>query len=85
MIKLYYSKEVESLLAEGRISKEKIEEIVELAEASGDRIFESATGWFVGKKNEEDWSYWVYYHPYEDGYQVVKADSHHIVVRELKS
>ena len=50
MIKLYYSKEVESLLAEGRISKEKIEEIVELAEASGDRIFESATGWFVGKK-----------------------------------
>lgn len=81
-IKLYYSEEVKDLLNDGSLSTKRLEKIVKAAEESGEKILESDTGLFIGRENASDTSYWVYYRPYEAGYEVVRADSHHMVTRK---
>lgn len=81
-IHLIISDSLRARLVERLILMEDIQQVVEYAETSGNKLLNRKTGHFLAYHSPACVTYWVEYQPKEGGYEIFNAYCHRMTIED---
>ena len=81
-MKLNISPELAECLDKDLILEEDLRQAIHFCETSGKKLIDTKTGRNIGHMVRGPVTYWVEYEPMEDGWRVLDAYSHRLVLQE---
>lgn len=80
-MKLYYDSETADLLERRMILERDICSVITAAEETRERIRDTRSGLYIAHKMVGNVTFWVWYLPREDGYEISRVYAHRMEIK----